>query len=248
MVVTLDFICLRLNPETGLPEVMLQQRARGPEQGRDALVGGWIWEAPQEEGGEFDRNLDEAVRRIMERKVGLMPSYLEQVRAEGSISRDPALGWSVTIPHLSLFNRDDTEILQTRDGIRWVALDSILQGDCPLPFDHRTLVVNANEAFLNKIKYSSLLLYLLPEKVAVSQIVAAYETFGIRVTKQTVFSRWVNTGLLKETGERKSLSARGQASKLYRLEEDSLSYFDSEIGKSYGSRSGRGPETGGRVS
>lgn len=244
MVVTLDFICLRLNPETGQPEVMLQQRVRGPEQGRYALVGGWVWEQPVEqgggngEGGEYDRTLDDAVRRILEQKVGLMPSYLEQVRVEGSISRDPALGWSVTIPHLSLFNRDDTEVLQTRDGIRWVALESILDGGCPLPFDHRTLVANAHEAFLNKIKYSSLLLYLLPEKVAVSQIVAAYETFGIRVTKQTVFSRWVNPGLLKDTGERKALSARGQASKLYRLEEDSLSYFDSEIGKSYGTRAG----------
>ncbi|MFC4259042.1 NUDIX hydrolase [Marinobacter lacisalsi] len=243
MVVTLDFICLRLNPETGQPEVMLQHRTHGPEEGRYALVGGWVWEQPQEEGGEFDRTLEDAVRRIMERKVGLMPSYLEQVRAEGSISRDPALGWSVTIPHLSLFSRDDTGILQTREGIRWVALESILDGQYPLPFDHRTLVTTAHEAFLNKIKYSSLLLYLLPEKVAVSQIVAAYETFGIRVTKQTVFSRWVNTGLLTDTGERKSLSARGQASKLYRLDEDSLSYFDSEIGKSYGTRSGSDTES-----
>ncbi|MFL1485315.1 NUDIX hydrolase [Marinobacter sp. LN3S78] len=239
MVVTLDFICLRLNPDSGQPEVMLQQRQRGPEKGRDALVGGWVWEQPVEEGGEFDETLDDAVTRIMRQKVGPMPSYLEQVRVEGSLQRDPTLGWSVTIPHLCLFNRDDTESLQTREGIRWAPLASILEGGCPLPFDHRTLVANAYDAFLNKIKYSSLLLYLLPEKVAVSQIVDAYDTFGIRVTKQTVFSRWVNPGLLVDTGERKSLGARGQASKLYRLEEDSLSYFDSEIGKSYGARSAR---------
>ena len=229
MVVTLDFICLRLNPDSGQPEVMLQQRQRGPEKGLDALVGGWVWEQPVEEGGEFDETLDDAVVRIMGQKVGPMPSYLEQVRVEGSLHRDPALGWSVTIPHLCLFNRDDTDSLQTREGIRWAPLPSILEGACPLPYD----------AFLNKIKYSSLLLYLLPEKVAVSQIVDAYDTFGIRVTKQTVFSRWVNPGLLVDTGERKSLSARGQASKLYRLEESSLSYFDSEIGKSYGTRSAR---------
>lgn len=239
MVVTLDFVCLRLNPESGRPEVMLQQRLRGPEAGRDALVGGWVWEQPMEERGPFDETLEDAVTRIMGQKVGVMPSYLEQVRVEGSVHRDPALGWSVTIPHLCLFSRDDAEALQDREGIQWEALDSILEGSCRLPFDHQTLVATAYEAFLNKIKYSSLLLYLLPEKVAVSQIVEAYETFGIRVTKQTVFSRWVNPGLLVETGERRSLGARGQPSRLYRLEEQALSYFDSEIGKSYTTRSSR---------
>ena len=86
MVVTLDFICLRLNPETGAPEVMLQKRKKDPEQGRFALVGGWIWEEPEESGGPYDEDLDDAQTRIIASKVGFMPSYLEQVPCEGGVS------------------------------------------------------------------------------------------------------------------------------------------------------------------
>ena len=233
MVVTLDFICLRLNPETGQPEVMIKERLTGPENGRHALVGGWVREKPLKSGNAYDHTLEDAVTRILNSKVGFLPSYLEKLPPEGSATRDTSLGWSVTIPFLCLFNRPDMAELDQQDGIRWETIDAVLTGASPLPFDHRKLVKLAYEGFLNKIKYSSLLLYLLPEKVAVSQIVDAYEIFGICVKKQTVFSRWINPGLLAETGEKRSIAAKGQPSRLYRLEEASLSYFDSEIGKSY---------------
>ncbi|OEY67669.1 NUDIX hydrolase [Marinobacter sp. X15-166B] len=233
MVVTLDFICLRLNPDNGQPEVMLKERLKGPHEGQYALVGGWVREHPLDDGNGYDHTLEDAVTRILTSKVGFLPSYLEKLPPEGSATRDPALGWSVTIPFLCLFNRPDMAELDQQDSIRWESIDGILTGASPLPFDHRKLVRLAYDAFLNKIKYSSLLLYLLPEKVAVSQIVHAYEIFGICVKKQTVFSRWINPGVLVETGERRAIAAKGQPSRLYRLEESSLSYFDSEIGKSY---------------
>lgn len=233
MIVTLDFICLRLNPENRQPEVMLKERPQGSENGRYALVGDRIREQPADSENEYDENLEDAVTRILKSKVGFLPSHLEKLPPEGSADRNPSLGWSVTIPFLCLFNRPDMAELDQLADIRWEPLDSILTGAYPLPFDHRKLVKLAYEAFLNKIKYSSLLLYLLPEKVAVSQIVDAYKTFGICVRKQTVFSRWINPGLLAETGKRRSIAARGQPSRLYQLEEASLSYFGSEIGNSY---------------
>lgn len=232
MVVTLDFVCIRLNTETGTPEVMLQKRKTEPEAGRFALIGGWIWEAPTEEGAEYDQDLQGAAHRILRTKTGFLPSYLEQVSCEGSLTRDPSLGWSVTIPYLCLFNRPEMADLESRPDIRWEPIDAILSGHVPLPFDHSLLVGKAVDAFVNKIRYSSLLLYLLPEKVTVSQIEDAYELFGVNVKKQTVFSRWINTGLLVETGEL-STPTRGRPSKLYRLTETSLTYFDSEIGKTY---------------
>lgn len=233
MIVTLDFVCLRLSPETGIPEVMLQTRNKEPELGRDALVGGWIWEEPQEEGGAFDETLDDAVTRILSLKVGILPKYTERVKPEGGLYRDPNLGWSVTLPHLCLFNRTDTKDLEERSDISWIPVSKILSGAFDLPYDHQKLVANAYEVFLNKVKYSSILLYLLPDQVAIPEIVQAYETLGVLVSKQTIFSRWVNTGLLIETGEHQEKKGRGRAPMLYRLMEQSLSYFDSEIGKSY---------------
>jgi ADP-ribose pyrophosphatase YjhB (NUDIX family) len=238
MIVTLDFICLRMNHETGLPEVMLQERKKAPEAGRFALVGGWVWEKPAKGSDLCDRTLDDAVKRIMQNKVGFMPSYLEQFKAEGSLTRDPSLGWSVTIPHLCLFNRPDNEVLYRQAGFHWEPLQNLLDGSYPLPFDHQTLVRNAHEVFVNKIRYSSLLLYLLPEKVAIKEIVDAYALFGIRVTKQTIISRWISEGLLVDTGEKRKVTLKGPASVLYRLKEPSLSYFDSEIGKRYATRTG----------
>jgi 8-oxo-dGTP diphosphatase len=236
MIVTLDFVCLRLNPENQAPEVMLQKRQKEPEIGQNALVGGWVWEEAKEVGGDFDKDLDEAVERILSQKVGMKPSYLERVKPEGSFYRDPNLGWSVTLPHLCLFNRTDTADLQDRPGISWVGVNEILSGDFPLPYDHVKLVASAYDVFLNKIKYSSIILYLLPEQVTILEIVDVYHTLGIKVSKQTIFSRWVNTGLLTETGEIKKTASRGRAPMLYRLSEESLSYFDSEIGKSYRSK------------
>lgn len=233
MVVTLDFICLRFNHETGKPEVMLQKRTKGPAAGQYALIGGWVWEGPEPGSPQFDLTLDDAVERIMRSKAGLMPRYLEQVKVEGSLNRDPDIGWSVTIPYLCLFSRADAGVNREEEGIHWEPLEAILSGAYPLPFDHGTLVANAYSAFQNKIKYSSLLLYLLPEQVSISQVVDAYALFGITVKKQTVISRWVKTGLLAETGEKKSVNTKGPAATLYRLVEPELTYFDSEIGKSY---------------
>lgn len=234
MIVTLDFVCLRLDPTSDEPQVLLQKRTHGPELGRLALVGGWVWEEPIEGSSEFDETLEDAAHRILRDKVGFLPSYLEHSKPEGGVHRDPERGWTVTIPHLCLFNRPDTQALDDTEGFQWASLAAILNAETALPFDHDILVRNAYETFLNKIKYSSLLLYLLPERVAIMEIVDAYATFGITVKKQTVISRWVRPGLLEETGEKKAVSAKGPASMLYRLVEPSLSYFDSEIGKSYG--------------
>lgn len=236
MVVTLDFVCLRLNPETGAPEVMLQKRAKEPELGVDALVGGWIWEEPQEPAGPYDVTLDDAVTRILETKIGIQPTYLERVKPEGGMYRDENLGWSVTLPHLCLFNRTENAELQDRADISWVTVDDILSGKFELPHDHQKLVANAFEVFLNKIKYSSILLYLMPDQVTIPEIVSAYQTLGIQVSKQTIFSRWVNSGLLVETGEQKEKGGRGRSPMLYRLSEEKLTYFDSEIGKTYKAR------------
>ena len=233
MIVTLDFVCLRLNPQTRVPEVMLQKRQKEPNLGKDALVGGWIWEKPMEEGGQYDQDLDQAVARILDQKVGVQPTYLERVKSEGGLDRDPDLGWSVTIPHLCLFNRTDNEELQERPDISWVSVQEIINGEIVLPYDHNKLVASAYEVFLNKVRYSSILLYLLPQQVTIPDIVEAYQVLNIQVSKQTIFSRWVNTGLLAETGEQKEKSGRGRAPMFYRLTETSLSYFDSEIGKSY---------------
>ncbi|MBY6030797.1 hypothetical protein KUV41_15645 [Halomonas sp. DP8Y7-1] len=252
MIVTLDFVCIRLHPESRAPEVLLRKREASPEPGSYGLVGGWIreqsqgqtqgqtqpqtqpqtQERTQKPGEGGDSCLDDAVHRILRDKVGLAPSYLEQVRAQGSLYRDIARGWSVTIPHLCLFNRTENDRLALQDHLRWASLWDLLDSRVPLPFDHLTLVSSAYQAFVNKIKYSSLLLYLLPSEVTIGEIVDAYATFGIEVKKQTVINRWIKAGLLEETGTTRAVSSKGPPARLFRLTEPTLSYFESAIGKS----------------
>lgn len=47
MIVTLDFVCIRLHPESRAPEVLLRKRETSPEPGSYGLVGGWIREQSQ---------------------------------------------------------------------------------------------------------------------------------------------------------------------------------------------------------
>ena len=232
MINTIDFACFRLNQ--GRLEVLLQKRdkPKEPAFGEFALIGGFIWDESRE-GNDRDLTLDDAIERILQQKVGLKPSYFEQVGAVGSLHRDPR-GWSMTVLHFCFFNDEDTERLAQRESMKWVAVDDIFDGQITLPFDHEKLVETAFETMGHKCTYSSLPLYLLPNHFTVAEIIRVMGLFGLDVSKQTVINRWVKSGLIEETGLKADAPTPrgGKKANLYRLKESGLSYFNNSIGRS----------------
>ena len=243
MINTLDFACFRLN--NGTPEILLRMRDNidEPAYGEYALVGGWVWEAPLHDGAMFDSSLEEAQARIIEMKVGIKPSYVSQIQTLGNNWRD-ARGWSMTVIHLCFFNSADCHALSEKNGMKWVPVASIIDGEqvgqqwvsnteegITLCFDHNLLATLAYQAMQHRLTYSSLAFYILPDTFSVPDVIEAFAAFGVRITKQTIANRWVKSGLITDTGE-KGISRRGgQKPTLYRLAEQELSFFDVSLGR-----------------
>lgn len=224
MFVTLDFINLRFNQ--GRIEVLLSKRDNKdlPEYGKFSIQGGMVWEESLDNSGKDD-DLEQASSRIIRDKLGLSPSYVEQLQAVGSSTRD-SRGWSVTLPHLSLLSPLESHI--DDDKFRWIDIANIDTG--MLPFDHYELLTKGLSALKNKAKYTSVLLYLLNDKFTIANAVEIFSYFNLKVSKQTIHSRWVKSGLIIETGQFSQNSKGGKPASLYQLSEKELSYFDIAIG------------------
>ncbi|WP_210498926.1 NUDIX hydrolase [Vibrio crassostreae] len=224
MIVTIDLACFRVS-DNYEPQVLLRKRIKKDEPafGEFALVGGWVWEKSLTEGGVYDKSLDEAVVRIIESKVGVTPSFLEQIPSEGSESRD-SRGWSITLPHYCLLNDGAIEKLGLDNNFKWVNVQDVISGKEKLPFDHAKLVAKCWAAFAVKASYSSVGLYILPDRFAIPDAVKVFDSMGVELSKQTVTNRWQKKGLIVDSGEKRSVSGRPPAT-LFKLNETSPSYF-----------------------
>lgn len=231
MIVTLDFICLRLNMTDKRLDVLLHERSQGPETGSMALPGGWVWEQSEDHGDYYDDDLSDSVSRILRIKVGVVPSYMEQIPVQGGLKRDPSLGWSVTIPHFCILNEDDEAKVLEDGQSEWISVEEVCSREYVLPFDHNQLVSSAYDVFLNKITYSSLLLNLMPKEFIIADVVNAFTIFGLSVSKQTVINRMVKTGIIVDTGKIAAPTGPGKPASLYRVANPNVIYFDAAVGK-----------------
>lgn len=229
MVVTLDFICFRLNMTEGHIEVLLHERNQAPHAGSLALIGGWVWERSGTHGDYYDRSLEDSVKRIIDSKVGVIPSYIEQIPVRGSMKRDPSLGWSVTIPHFCIFNHSDEPKSLPGSRAVWVPIHDVLSG-MDLPFDHSELVATAYAAFINKSMYSSILLFLLPPVFIVADVVNAFQALDLNVSKQTVINRLIKTGVMVATGKQAEKAGPGKPAATYSVSGHEITYFNEIVG------------------
>lgn len=228
MFITLDFVNFRFNDNA--LDVLLTKRLNKdlPGYGEFTIQGGMVWEAPIEGNDDFDEDLHQAGKRILNSRLDIKPNYVEQIEARGSAVRD-SRGWSVTLPHVSLIGEGSCHSSLNNEDSYWepyLAVDK----DNSLPFDHNELLTKCFTALFNKAKYTSILLYLLNDKFTIAEAVEIFKYFNLKVSKQTMHSRWVKAGLIKETGEFSQNSKGGKPAALYELCENELSYFDIAIG------------------
>ncbi|EHU4944798.1 NUDIX hydrolase [Vibrio vulnificus] len=232
MIVTIDMICLKLG-EKGL-EVLLIKRTNPerPQHGMWSIPGGFVFEhdLSQEGGQPADADFDSARRRICRQKIHTYPHYISEPMVDGNPKRDPH-GWSVTIAHYALLNQTNIEQIQNcglcDQQLAWFALDSVLQREVALAFDHADLIRLAWTKLRAAIEYTSVVLFALEKEFLVSDIIHAYAKFGVDVNRMTIKRRLIDTGVIVSANKIASTNKGkgGKPAQVYSLADKHVTYF-----------------------
>ncbi len=232
MIVTIDMICLKLG-EKGL-EVLLIKRTNPerPQHGMWSIPGGFVFEhdLSQEGGQPADADFDSARRRICRQKIHTYPHYISEPMVDGNPKRDPH-GWSVTIAHYALLNQTNIEQIQNcglcDQQLAWFALESVLQGEVALAFDHADLIRLAWTKLRAAIEYTSVVLFALEKEFLVSDIIHAYAKFGVDVNRMTIKRRLIDTGVIVSANKIASTNKGkgGKPAQVYSLADKHVTYF-----------------------
>ena len=121
--VTVDAAVFRFS--RGKAWLLLVERKKEPYKGRWAVPGGFI---------EMDEELEDAVARELKEETGLTGVRLEQVRAFGTVGRDPR-GRQITVVFTGLAGKGQAAVRGGDDTAeaRWFPIDRLPEN---LAFDH----------------------------------------------------------------------------------------------------------------
>lgn len=177
----------------GQLQVLLVQRSEKegePFPGSWALVGGFV-------DVEQDASLEACALRKLKEKTGVSSPYLEQLGCWGDRQRDPR-GWSITHAYFALISTESA-ITPTRGAnaadARWhpVEQDGV---DAQLAFDHDAILNAAIARLRNKVEYTSLPAFLLPEQFTLSELQQMYEiVLGRKLDKSAFRTRVLSAEL-----------------------------------------------------
>jgi 8-oxo-dGTP diphosphatase len=159
------------------------------------------WALP---GGFIDVNVDDSLeacaRRKLFGKTGVRSPYLEQLGSWGNVARDPR-GWSATHAYFSLL---PATAVQIEHGIsehaKWHSVDDMSLKN-RLAFDHAEILTAGLERLRNKVEYTSLPAFLLPEPFTLPQLQKVYEVvLGRSIDKSGFRTRALAANFLNELG------------------------------------------------
>jgi 8-oxo-dGTP diphosphatase len=179
-------------------QVLLVQRPSGegePFPAQWALPGGYV-------DVERDESLLDCARRKLLEKTAVATPYLEQLGSWGSATRDPR-GWSATHVYFALLPGADPVLAKGANAadVAWFEAEAVLRKRPRLAFDHHELLRAAVERLRNKVEYTSLPAFLLPETFTLPQLQRVYEVvLGRSVDKSGFRTRMLAAGFLEEVG------------------------------------------------
>lgn len=232
MIVTIDMICLRIG-EQGLEVLLIKRKNQSrPQAGMWSIPGGFVFEQDltSQGGQEADKDFDAARRRICRQKIHTYPHYISEPMVDGNPKRDPE-GWSVTIAHYALLNKANVEQIEQSglcsEQLRWFCLESVLQDEIELAFDHADLIKLAWKKLRAAVEYTSVALFALDKEFLVSDIISAYAKFGVDVNRMTVKRRLIETGVIVSANKMASTNKGkgGKPAQVYCLSDNSVTYF-----------------------
>jgi 8-oxo-dGTP diphosphatase len=179
-------------------QVLLVQR---PEAGDEPFPGQWALPGGYVDIARDDSLLDCARRKLQE-KTGVASPYLEQLGSWGGATRDPR-GWSATHVYFALLPSADLVLEKGANAadVAWFEAEAALKKRPRLAFDHHELLRAAVERLRNKVEYTSLPAFLLPEPFTLPQLQRMYEiVLGRAVDKSGFRTRMLAAGFLEEVG------------------------------------------------
>ncbi len=193
-------------------QVLLVKRPDAPGEpypGLWALPGGFV-------DVDRDESLEACARRKLREKAGMETPYLEQLGSWGGASRDPR-GWSATHVYFALIPSEHVMPQKGTNaaGAAWFTLEE-LDGKSRLAFDHAEILQAAVTRLRNKVEYTSLPAYLLPEEFTLSELQRMYEVVMERPIEKSAFrTRVLSSGLVEPV--RKMREGPNRPAQLYRL-------------------------------
>lgn len=201
IITTVDSVLLTVHEQQ--LKVALFPREHDPFAGQATLSGRYL--------RTTDKNALFAAAHSLKEKTGIVTPYLEQLYTFSGPDRDPR-GYSVSIAHYALVPCQ--LILDAAPaGMELRSVDDRRK----LPFDHSDIVAMAVSRVRNKSQYSSLPLYLAPEKFSQTELQRIYEhVMGTTLPKAQFRRKLAEMDVLEETGEQEQGVAHKPAW-LYRL-------------------------------
>lgn len=188
---------------------------RRPKQAKDPFPG--LWALP---GGfidtMLDRDLESCALRKLKEKTGVSAPYLEQVGSWGGALRDPR-GWSITQVYFALISADDLDLIPggNASDVQWVPLEGVRVKE-KLAFDHPELLKAAITRLRNKVEYTSLPTFLMPDEFTLAELQHVYEVLLDRVLEKKAFrTRMLAMEFLEATPRYKE--GPNRPAQLYRL-------------------------------
>lgn len=188
---------------------------RRPDDVAEPFAG--CWALP---GGFVDVHRDESLQacalRKLKEKTGVTAPYLEQVGSWGGATRDPR-GWSATHLYLALLH--DAQIALTPGGnapdARWWPIGGTRVKE-RLAFDHAELLEAAVLRLRNKVEYTSLPAFLMPQEFTLTELQRVYEVvLGRPLEKKAFRTRVLTTDLLEQVPRLRE--GRTRPAQLFRL-------------------------------
>jgi len=190
-------------------KVLLVQRPsdpREPHPGAWALPGGFV-------DIDRDADLEACARRKLAEKTGVVSPYLEQLGSWGSARRDPR-GWSATHAYFALMSASAAEAPLAADA-QWFPLEG---GNVTrkLAFDHDEILTAAVQRLRNKVEYTSLPAYLMPDEFTLPELQRTYEIVLDRPLEKSAFrTRMLSADLIEPVA--KMRKGPNRPAQLYRL-------------------------------
>ncbi|MBM80747.1 MAG: NUDIX hydrolase [Planctomycetaceae bacterium] len=202
--VTTDCVALRFS--AGHLKLVLIQRAHKPFKNAWALPGGFL---------DMDEDLKTCVCRELEEETGITNVFVEQIKAYGTVDRDPR-GRTVSVAFLGLMNPDDSQLDAGDDAsdAQWFRIDQLPK----LAFDHGQVIKDALALLRTKVRSEPIGFELLPKKFPLRDLQRLYEIIlDQSFDKRNFRRRILDLGVLVDVGQVEK-NSKHRAAKLYRFD------------------------------